>query len=163
VRWLRFLPGLLMERVLARFQISEIIRGAVEAIGMVLVGALAALPLFIFWIPLPSESTLSQIADVGIVLVLAYAVEGAWLVLVPHLAEEEDYENRLGAIAGIGIAGMFGVVCALMLAAHRAAGHANALDFVGFAWVVFSLSCLAGVVVSQPLLVHVWERPEKNG
>jgi len=160
VRWFRFLPGLLVKSLLTRFWLSPVSRGVIEGIGMVLVAAISILPLIVFLVPLPSESLLSLVTEVGIVLVLAYAVEAAWLV--PRLAQEDDYENRLGAISGIGIAGMVGVVCALLLSAHRAAGHGNGLDYLGLAFVIASLGFLAGIVVAQPLLVHEWEPPKND-
>lgn len=110
---------------------------------------------FWFWLPLPTPALMHDIANIGIVLVLAYVVEAAWLT--PHVVESEDDEGELGLLLGMGIAGMLGVVIAVLLAAHRAAGHGNRLDDFGLGWCIASLLALATMVVLQPLLVHIWE------
>lgn len=136
--------------------LGQISRGVAE--GLAGVAALAAVMTSLTSaIPQPSPALLRDMASLGIVLVLAYVVEAVWLV--PRMGSEPDYENRLGAITGIGLAGMIGVAAALALSAHRAAGHDNAVDAIGFAWTVSSLGLLAAMVTLQPLLVHDWEDP----
>jgi hypothetical protein len=91
---------------------------------------------------------------------LAYVVEISWLT--GRIRSVSDYERRLGAFVGIGAGGLLGVVVALLLAAHRTAGHSNLLDGVGLAWVAASLAFLGGFVVVQPLLVHEWSDSEPD-
>lgn len=104
-----------------------------------------------------SPALLEQSAEIGVVLVLAFVLEAVWLV--PRFSRMDNYEVRLGAITGLGVAGMVGVTLALLTAAHRAAGHDNWLDSLALGWIAPSLLGLAGLVVLQPLLVHDWERP----
>ncbi len=109
------------------------------------------------WIlfPFPSPALTRDLANIGIVLVLAYVVEAAWLT--PHVVDDDDEDGDLGILLGIGITGMLGVIVAVLLSAHLAAGHGNRLDDFGFGWAVVSVLALAAMVILQPQLVHVWE------
>lgn len=102
----------------------------------------------------PSADLLYGFASLGTGLLLAYVVEISWLT--GRIRSASDYKRRLGAFVGIGAGGLLGVVVALLLAAHREAGHSNLLDSVGLAWVAASLAFLGGFVIVQPLLVHEW-------
>lgn len=135
--------------------LGRITQGVVEGFFGVAAAA-AILVLVTRSIPMPPPILLGDLADIGIVLVLAYVLEAVWLA--PRMVEESDYENRLGGLTGVGIAGMVGVLVALLLSAHRVAGHSNLLDEIGLAWVMSSLLILAGMVVVQPLLVHEWRQ-----
>lgn len=101
--------------------------------------------------PQPSAELLRGIASLGGAMVLAYVVQAAWLVR--ESAPQDDQGKVVGFITGIGIAGFCGVVLALVLAEHRAAGHDNAIDTIGWAWIWASQGALAGVVLFQPLFV----------
>jgi hypothetical protein len=134
-------------------RLDPIWRGVAEA-AAALVACAAAFTLETRLIPAPSPQLLLAIASLGTALLLAYVVEMAWLIT--RLRSASDYELRLGAFVGLGIGGLIGVVLALLLSAHNAAGHSNFLDDVGLAWVVSSLAVLGSLVVVQPLLVHEW-------
>ncbi len=138
---------------------TEIERGAVEAFGVV---AIAALPgtYAATTVPAPSQELLEGIATIGVGLFIAFVVEMAWLAT--RVKNEKDHERRLGAFVGMGFAGLVGIVVALLLSAHRAAGHSNLLDDVGFSWVVVSLAVLGSVVAMQPLLVHEWSESQES-
>jgi hypothetical protein len=110
-----------------------------------------ALDLTVIRAPQPSAELLRGIASLGGALVLAYVVQAAWLVR--EMAPHDDHGLWVGIVTGIGIAGFCGVVLALVLAEHRAAGHSNALDAIGVGWVYASQGALAGVVLFQPLYV----------
>lgn len=105
-------------------------------------------------VPNPSADLLNGLANLGTGLLLAYVVEISWLT--SRMRRLPDYERRLGAFIGVGAGGLLGVVVALLLAAHRDAGHSNLLDSVGVSWVAVSLTFLGVVVIIQPLLGHEW-------
>jgi cytochrome bd-type quinol oxidase subunit 2 len=110
---------------------------------------------------LPSPDTMRDIANIGIVLVLAYVVEASWLIPLMK-REKTEKEEDLGLLLGIGIAGLVGVVVAILLAAHREAGHGNLLDNFGLVWATYSLFALGTFVALQPYLAHSWAtRPEE--
>ncbi len=112
----------------------------------------------VFFLPFPSEALMRDIANIGIVLVLAFIVEAAWLT--PHVVDgNESSKYELGMLLGIGIAGLVGVIVAVLVGAHLAAGHGNLLDDFGLGWSVISLLALGAMVILQPYLVHVWEGP----
>lgn len=134
-------------------KVGEIEKGVLEAL-LALLGGTIAIMLLVHAVPDPSTDLLDGIANLGTGLLLAYVVEISWLTA--RMRWEPDYERRLGAFVGIGTGGLVGVAMALLLAAHRAAGHSNLLDSVGLSWVVASLAILGGVVVVQPPLVHEW-------
>lgn len=149
-------------RILSRvFDVNPVLRGieewfvvaALTAAGLGLVSALL--------LPHPSAALMRDIANIGIVLVLAFAVEAAWLA--PHVADgsSKDDKEEMGRLLGLGLAGLLGVVVAVLVSAHRAAGHGNLLDDFGLGWAVASLTALGLMVVLHPWLVHVWE--DKRG
>jgi hypothetical protein len=117
--------------------------------------ALTSLGLYFFFSAAPTASPelLRTIALIGASLLLAYVVEAVWLVSRVE-AGDDEYEEWLGFITGAGIAGLLGMIFALLLAEHRAVGHDNFIDQIGVAWTVVSLLILAGVLVLQPLLAH---------
>jgi hypothetical protein len=135
-------------------------QGVLKALGVVTLLTLLLLPAAIS-IPAPSSDLLGDIANIGVVLVLAYVVEAVGLV--PRMtAEGDNYDDSIGLMTGLAAAGMVGIVFAVALSAHRAAGHANLLDDLGFAWIVASLTILAGIVTIHPLIVDSWERPKQR-
>lgn len=134
-------------------KVGEIEKGLLEAI-LALVVCTTAGTLGAIAVPDPSGDLLKGFASLGTGLLLAYVVEISWLTT--RIRREPDYERRLGAFVGIAAGGLLGVVIALLLAAHRAAGHSGLLDSIGLSWVAVSLAFLGGFVIIQPLLVHEW-------
>ncbi|HSR94912.1 MAG TPA: hypothetical protein VLK56_08600 [Solirubrobacterales bacterium] len=138
--------------MLSRLPVLEPIpKGIANALGAV---ALASIGLYFFFaaVPLASPELLRTIALIGASLLIAYVVEAVWLV--SRVEVDDEYEEWLGFVTGAGIAGLLGVVFALLLAEHRAVGHSNFIDRLGTAWAAVSLLILAGVLVMQPLLAY---------
>lgn len=102
--------------------------------------------------PAPSPEFMRTLATIGATLVLAYVIEAVWLSTRVEI--DDEYEEWLGFITGVGIAGLLGVATALLLSEHRAAGHDNALDDLGLAWSATSLVILGVALVLQPLLAY---------
>ncbi len=97
-----------------------------------------------------------SMAEIGVTLLLAYVVEAAWMATRLSRETEEEREHWLGSTAGFGLAGLIGVIIALLVAEHRAAGHGNALDAFGLWWSVFSLGLLGVAVALHPVIVARW-------
>lgn len=108
---------------------------------------------------MPSPTTLRDIANLGIVIVLGYVVEAAWLAT--RVVEDDDDKDELGLLLGMGIGGLVGVIIAVLLAAHREAGHGNWLDALGLGWSIASLLALGAMVILQPMLTHIWGKTSK--
>jgi hypothetical protein len=143
--------------VLPRLPILDPIpKGVANALGAV---ALASLGLYFFFsaVPAASPELLRTIALVGASLLIAYVVEAVWLVTRVEI--DDEYGEWLGFVTGAGIAGLFGIVFALLLAEHRSVGHSNFIDKFGTAWAAVSLLILGGVLVLQPLLAHRLSEP----
>lgn len=96
-----------------------------------------------------------SIASIGATLLVAWAVEGAWMA-TKNERDGEDRENWLGSTAGFGVAGLLGIAIALLVAEHRAAGHGNFLDSLGLWWSVVALGLLGTLVVMYPVIVDRW-------
>lgn len=142
-------------------KLDEIEKGVLEAL-LILVGCTISMTLVARLVSDPSADLLSGVSSLGTGLLLAYVVEISWLT--SRMRRLPDYERRLGAFVGVGAGGLLGVVVALLLAAHRDAGHSNLLDCVGVSWVAVSLAFLGVVVIIQPLLVHEWsdDQPDSD-
>jgi hypothetical protein len=131
-------------------------RGQLLWFGLVEALAVVAVPTVVFlWIGramgYPSPALLRSLAEIGVALLLAYTVEAVWLV---NRAERKDWhENWLGAISGVGVAGLLGIAVALAAAAHREAGHGNLLDDIGLWWSVSAVGVLGIFVVLHPFAV----------
>lgn len=105
---------------------------------------------FLASLPAASPGLLQNLATIGAILVPAYVVEVAWIV--PRMSTGLEYEEWLGFVVGAGVAGLLAIAAALLLAEHRLAGHSNAVDDFGLAWIVASEAILAGVLVLQPII-----------
>jgi hypothetical protein len=144
--------------MLSRLPVLEPVpKGIANALGAV---ALASLGLYFFFsaVPAASPELLRTVALIGASLLIAYVVEAVWLV--SRVEIDDEYEEWLGFVTGSGVAGLLGVVFALLLAEHRAVGHSNFVDKIGTAWVAVSLLTLGGVLVVQPLLAHRLSEPD---
>jgi hypothetical protein len=138
--------------------LKPVSKGVVNALLAVALASVGGY-FFLRAIPAASPELLRTIALIGASLLLGYIVEAVWVV--PRVALDDEYEEWLGFITGAGIAGFLGVVFALLLSEHRAAGHDNFIDSLGVAWTAFSLLILGGVLVLQPLLADRF-REERN-
>jgi len=98
-------------------------------------------------------------AGIGASFFLAYVIEVTWMV--PR-ANRDDYDHWLGFVVGIAVAGLIGIGAALLVAEHRAAGHGNLIDALGFWWSATSLGFLGLMVALQPSIVHSWSTPEDS-
>lgn len=131
--------------------LEPITRGVFLALFSVAVASVGA-AFFFGSVPPVSPELLQSLATIGAIMVPAYVVEVVWML--PHMGKGFEYEEWLGFVVGAGIAAVIGIAVALLLAQHRLAGHANALDDLGLAWVVVCNVVLAGALISQPLLAH---------
>jgi len=126
-------------------------KGVVLAFWSVLLASVGG-AFFLAALPAASPGLLENLATIGAILVPAYVVEVVWLV--PRMGSGIEFEEWLGFVVGAGIAGLLAIAAALLLAEHRAVGHANFLDDFGLAWVIVSEMILAGVLILQPLLAR---------
>jgi hypothetical protein len=78
--------------------------------------------------------------------------------MTEHLEDGTKYqrEHWLGWVSGVGLWGLAGIVAALLVAEHRAAGHANPLDTFGLAWSVASLGLQGILVCVYPVIADHW-------
>jgi hypothetical protein len=112
-------------------------------------------------IPPPSPELMRTIATAGVGLVIAYVVEAVWLAQRVVAEDDDEHEEWLGFLTGVGLAGLLGIVSALLVAEHRAVGHDNLLDHLGVGWSAVSMVILGGVLVLQPILAgRMARRPD---
>jgi len=99
-----------------------------------------------------------SMAEIGAAILLGYVIEATWMTSRLERETEEERENWLGSTVGFGLAGLFGIVVALLVAEHRRAGHNNFLDDFGLWWSTVSLGALGVLVALQPLITDRWRR-----
>lgn len=96
-------------------------------------------------------------SEIGVAILLGYVIEVVWMTTRLE-RENDERESWLGSMVGLGLSGLAGIVVALLIAEHRAAGHANLLDKYGLWWSTVSLAMLGVLVTLQPLIVDRWSR-----
>ncbi len=138
---------------------EPITKGVLLALFSVVVATIGG-ALFLGAVPPASPDLLESLATIGAIFVPAYVVEVVWML--PHMGRGEEFEEWLGFVVGAGIAGLVAIAVALLGAQHRLAGHSNSLDDLGLAFVIVSLTILAGALVSQPLLAHRFRDTESE-
>ncbi len=137
-------------------RLSSFRRGLAYSTSTVgLVAAFLAVTL-VFFASNPSDSLLADLANLGAVFLVGYAVETAWVVRAMRAAPVDDREERLGTMAGFGAAGLTGIMLGIFLAERVRLGHWIWIDEILFAWVVASTLFLGLFVVLQPVLTHEW-------
>jgi hypothetical protein len=110
----------------------------------------------------PSPELLRSLAEIGATLLIAYVIEVSWLVRASRARRLEERESRLGALTGVGYAGLLGIGVSLALSGQVAAHHWVWLDGIGFGFAVGSLAMLGITVVMQPMLTHEWMDDDKR-
>lgn len=103
-----------------------------------------------------------MLAEIGSTILLAYVIEATWMATRLNRESEEERENWLGTTVGFGLGGLTGIVIALLVAEHRAAGHANYLDHLGLWWSTLAIGTLGVTVVLQPIIVARWTRAKPD-
>lgn len=136
---------------------EPITKGILLAFFSVAVGSVGA-AFFLGAVAPASPDLLQSLALIGAVLIPAYVVEVIWLV--PRMGQGEELEEWLGFVVGAAIADLLAIAVALLGVQHRLAGHSNALDDLGLAFVIVALVVLAGTLVAQPLLARRFSEPE---
>lgn len=130
-------------------------------VPLVVSGLAALLAFAVPGIAYPSPELLRSMAEIGVAILLGYVIEVVWMT-VRLEREDDDRESWLGSMVGLGLCGLAGIVVALLIAEHRAAGHANLLDKYGLWWATVSLAMLGILVTLQPLIVDRWSKPSSD-
>lgn len=120
------------------------------------VTGLAALLAYLFrHVACPSADLMQALAQVGATLLVGWVVTAVWMAARLE-RDGDDREQWFGVAAGFGIGGLAGLTVAFLVAAHREAGHANYLDWLGCWWAVISVGALGLIVVLHPVIVERW-------
>lgn len=130
-------------------------RGLVESLFVLLIGALLIFPLIWLHWGSPPDETFGDLSQIGATLLVAYAVETSWWLKVAHRHTRER-ENWVGAVVGIGFAGVVGIACALVLSTHS--GSLNWLQGLAYTWCLLTSLLLGSLVAVLPLLIYEWTR-----
>jgi hypothetical protein len=130
--------------------------GAVVAVGCVAVMA-GALALRFESAEYASPTLLRELAQIGVGFLIAYSIA---LVSAERIVSKIGgaHEYWLGLAAAFGCCGLLGIVVALGVAEHRAAGHAWLLDDLGLWWTVASVGFLGIFVATMPVNTYRWRK-----
>jgi putative flippase GtrA len=118
--------------------------GGAGSVALVLIGAGASFTL--------SDQALSDIAQIGATLLVAYAIETSWLVKESP-ARGARRENWLGFVVGIGVSSAIGIGIAIALVGRE---PATFLGTASSTWMLFSVGFLAFLVAMLPYVLHEW-------
>lgn len=121
----------------------------------------AMLAVLLSSMPAPSAESMRSVAGIGVALLLGYVIEAVWMVGRLERTDD-DREDWLGGTAGFALCGLVAIAVALLVAAHRDAGHSNYLDSLGLWFVAISLGILGIFVSLQPLIVEQWTRKSED-
>lgn len=99
-----------------------------------------------------SDEALSDLAQIGATLLVAYAIETSWFVKESR-ARGRERENWVGFVTGIGVSSVIGIAIALALVGVKSSGF---LAGLGVTWMLFSLGFLAVLVACWPYVIYEW-------
>lgn len=136
--------------------------GFATAIGLMAAGAFLIAGVIIFTdnhLRL-SDPALSDIAQIGATLLVAYAIEMSWVVKESRTRGDER-EGWVGFVTGIGLGSAAGI--ALAVAFVGKTGPTSFLEALGAVWMLFSLGLLALLVPMLPYLLYELARTVHNG
>lgn len=109
----------------------------------------------------PSPELMRSTAEIGVTILLGWIVEVVWMTTRLQ-RQSDEREDWLGSMTGLGLSGFLGIVIALLVAEHRAAGYANFLDPLGLWWAVITLGALGIMVTLHPVIVDRWTLTKKD-
>ena len=98
-----------------------------------------------------SDEALSDIAQIGATLLVAYAIEMSWVVKESPTRGSRR-EGWVGFVTGIGLCSAAGI--ALALAFIGKTGSTGLLGALGGVWMLFSLGFLGLLVAMLPYLLY---------
>lgn len=98
-----------------------------------------------------SDEALSDMAQIGATLLVAYALEMSWFVKESR-ARGGRRENWLGFVTGIGTSSACGIAICIGFVGHQ--GDAGFLGSIGAMWAIFSLGFLGLFVAALPYLLY---------
>ncbi|MGN6587678.1 MAG: hypothetical protein ACTHKT_09445 [Solirubrobacterales bacterium] len=131
---------------------SSFWRGFATAVAFMAVGAFSIAGAIVLegHITLSSEA-LSDIAQIGATLLVAYAIEMSWFVKESKTRGRRR-ENWVGFVAGIGFCSALGILSAIALVTPR--DPSNFLAVAGIVWTIFSIGFLGFLVALLPYLLY---------
>jgi hypothetical protein len=122
----------------------------------VMVSVLAAVLAYFFrHTSYPSPELMRSLAEIAATFFVGWVVEAVWMAL-RNERDGRERENWLGGMGGLGLGGVLAIALALLVAAHREAGHANFLDWLGLWWTVVTTACLGSMLAMYPVIAERW-------
>lgn len=105
----------------------------------------------------PSPELLRTMAGIGASFFLAYVIEATWMATKPKFMRNNSTEGDafMGFVTGLAVAGLAGVVIALILSDNRPMNREFLREFTLW-WSIVALVSLGFMVAMQPTLAHVW-------
>jgi hypothetical protein len=101
----------------------------------------------------PSAHFFESLAQIGATVLVAYAVQTAWVLQVSH-KRGAARENWVGMTTGLGVCAFLGIGIALFLSNHL--GALGWLEECGFAWAIVSIGFLGLWIALQPWAMYEW-------
>jgi hypothetical protein len=103
-----------------------------------------------------NAQTLRTLAQIGATLLVAYGVLAASIISAAQAEAPDKRKERLGALVGIGGAGLIGIAGALILSQRAWVTNPGCLEELAFGWTIGSLLMFLLFVALQADAVDSW-------
>ena len=118
--------------------------------------------LFCAWLGVRANAqTLRTLAEIGATLLVAYGVLASSIISAAQTESQNRRRERLGALVGIGGAGLIGIGSALVLSQRAWVNNPSWLEELAFGWITGSLLMFLVFVAFQADAIDSWAKPTR--
>ena len=103
-----------------------------------------------------NAETLRALAQIGATLLVAYGVLAASIISAAQAESPDKRKERVGALAGVGGAGLIGIANAMILSQRAWVTNPSCLEELAFGWTISSLFMFLVFVTLQADAIDSW-------
>jgi hypothetical protein len=134
-------------------------RGLAEALIIMIMLASLSWVFFAAFHVRPGAEVLRALAQIGATLLVAYGVVASSIISAAQVEPPDKRKERLGALVGIGAAGMAAIATALVLSERACIANPNPFEEFAFGWTSAALLMFLVMVALQADALDSWKTP----